>query len=277
MDPVQKAIWLVESHLRDPVTLDDIALGSGVSPYHLTRAFAAVTGTSLMRYARARRLSEAAKQLANGASDILAVALDAGYGSHEAFTRAFKEQFGLTPEQLRGQHHLGNITITEAIAMDATATAKLSEPRFETCKARLYAGLVERHDCTDSAGIPAQWQKFHPYFGAISGQVGDAAYGLSYDMDGDGNFNYLCGFEVTDFSGVPKGLSTMRVPPQKYAVFHQKDHIAAIRRVIATIFSTWMPSSGYEAADSPMVERYGLEFDPATGAGGFEIWLPVKG
>ena len=41
MDPVQKALWFVESHLRDPLTLDEVAGHSGVSPYHLTRAFAA--------------------------------------------------------------------------------------------------------------------------------------------------------------------------------------------------------------------------------------------
>jgi AraC family transcriptional regulator len=48
-----------------------------------------------MRYVRGRRLTEAAKVLSDGAPDILTVALDAGYGSHEAFTRAFRDQFGV--------------------------------------------------------------------------------------------------------------------------------------------------------------------------------------
>ena len=51
-----------------------------------------------MRYMRGRRLSEAARVLANGGADILTVALDFGYGSHEAFTRAFRRsQFGVNP------------------------------------------------------------------------------------------------------------------------------------------------------------------------------------
>jgi len=75
MNPVQKALWFVESHLREPIALEEIATHSGVSPYHLTRAFDAVTGHSLMRYVRARRLSEAARRLCNGAPDILSVAL----------------------------------------------------------------------------------------------------------------------------------------------------------------------------------------------------------
>ncbi len=103
MDPVQKALWYVESHSRESITLDDIAGACKVSPFHLTRLFATTMGLSLMRYVRARRLCEAARLLAQGADDILAVALAVGYGSHEAFTRAFRDQFGLTPEQVRAR------------------------------------------------------------------------------------------------------------------------------------------------------------------------------
>ena len=67
MDPVQKALWYVESHSRESISLEDIADACKVSPFHLTRAFAATMGLSLMRYVRARRLSEAARQLASGA------------------------------------------------------------------------------------------------------------------------------------------------------------------------------------------------------------------
>jgi AraC family transcriptional regulator len=94
MNPAQKALWFIESHLADPLTLDEVAAVAGVSRFHLVRAFAAATGFSVMRYVRARRLSEAARALANGAPDILTVALDADYGSHEAFTRAFRDHFG---------------------------------------------------------------------------------------------------------------------------------------------------------------------------------------
>ncbi|TGT97346.1 AraC family transcriptional regulator, partial [bacterium M00.F.Ca.ET.163.01.1.1] len=85
MNPTEKALWFVESHLPDAISLDDVATSSGVSRFHVTRAFGAATGRSVMGYMRARRLSEAARKLAGGAPDILSVALDVGYGSHEAF------------------------------------------------------------------------------------------------------------------------------------------------------------------------------------------------
>src|SRR3954467_15135847 len=108
MNPAQRALWYIESHLAEPMTLDEIAAISGVSRFHMVRAFAAATGLSVMRYVRARRLSEAARALANGAPDILSLALDADYGSHEAFTRAFRDHFGVTPEIVRSSTSLDN-------------------------------------------------------------------------------------------------------------------------------------------------------------------------
>src|SRR6202046_3134619 len=101
MNPAQRALWFIESHLADTLTLDEVAAIGGVSRFHMVRSFAAATGLSVMRYVRARRLSEAAKALASGAPDILTLALDADYGSHEAFTRAFRDHFGVTPEAVR--------------------------------------------------------------------------------------------------------------------------------------------------------------------------------
>jgi AraC family transcriptional regulator len=106
MNLVGKALWYIESHFAEEISLDDIAAASDVSRYHISRAFGLATGLSAMRYVRGRRLTEAARTLSRGASDILQVALDAGYGSHEAFTRAFRDQFGLTPEAVRSSRSL---------------------------------------------------------------------------------------------------------------------------------------------------------------------------
>src|ERR1700710_881424 len=120
MNPAQKALWFIESHLASPLTLDEIAGVGGISRFHMVRAFAAATGLSVMRYVRARRLSEAARALAGGAPDILSVALEADYGSHEAFTRAFREHFGVTPETVRGSAPPDNLQLQEPIPMDST-------------------------------------------------------------------------------------------------------------------------------------------------------------
>lgn len=84
MNPTGKALWYIESHFQQQITLDDVGQIARVSRYHLSRVFALATGHSVMRCVRARRLAEAARSLAGGASDILAIALEAGYGSHRS-------------------------------------------------------------------------------------------------------------------------------------------------------------------------------------------------
>lgn len=276
MNPVQKALWYVESHSRESIALEDIAHICEVSPYHLTRAFAGTMGMSLMRYVRARRLSEAARQLSRGASDILQVALDAGYNSHEAFTRAFRDQFGRTPEQVRAQGHLDNLSLVEAIPMNATSKKTLAPPRIETTGPRIYAGLVERYECQNPAGIPAQWQRFQPYLGHIEKQVGQDAFGVCYNFDADENFDYMCAVEVKDAASLPREFQTLQVPPQKYAVFRHEEHVAGIRATMSAIWSDWFPTSGYQAAQAPTLERYGPEFNGMTGLGGLEIWIAIE-
>ncbi|MFM0221270.1 AraC family transcriptional regulator [Paraburkholderia dipogonis] len=276
MNPVGKALWFIESHYAGELALDDIASCGCVSRFHLARAFEAATGFSVMRYVRGRRLSEAARRLASGAPDILAVAIDAGYGSHEAFTRAFREQFGLTPDALRTRGHLDNLALVEPIKMDETLLTHLEPPRFEDGKAFLVAGLSERYTCETSAAIPSQWQRFGDYFGKVPGQVGNVAYGVCYNADDSGNIDYLCAVEVSDFSALPAELSRLRISPQRYAVFSHREHISTIRRTWNTIWNQWLPASGHVPADAPNFERYDEKFDPVSGMGGLEIWLPLK-
>jgi AraC family transcriptional regulator len=278
MNPAQKALWYIESHLAQPLTLDEISGVAGISRFHMVRAFAAATGFSVMRYVRARRLSEAARALANGAPDILSLALDADYGSHEAFTRAFRDHFGVTPGTVRATTCLHELKLQEPIVMDSTLLDHLDAPRFEISKPMLVAGVGERYNHCDSvgAGIPNQWQRFHQSVDNIRDRVGKVAYGVCCNGDDSGNFDYIAGVEVSDFSDLPREFARVRIPAQKYAVFTHSEHISTIPRTVNTIWNHWLPASGMKAADAPNFERYDEKFDPATGNGGLEIWVPVK-
>ena len=213
-NPVEKAIWYIESHTAQEATLDDIANSAGVSRYHVSRAFAITTGWSIMRYLRGRRLSEAARRLAGGAPDILDVALEAGYGSHEAFTRAFGDQFGVTPESVRAQGHSNNLELVEAIKMDESLLTHLDAPRLVQGGTMLIVGLGERYTAETCANIPSQWQRFAPHLGHIPGQVGRATYGVICNSDDAGNTEYISGVEVSDFARIPQEWSRIQIPQQ---------------------------------------------------------------
>jgi len=277
MDPVGKALWFVESNFAAEISLDAIAAVSGVSRYHLCRAFGAATGRSVMRYVRGRRLSEAARALAAGAPDILAVALDWGYGSHEAFTRAFRDQFGTTPEQVRAQRDLATLDLVEAIKMTDRQPTALEPPRFVTGKSLLIAGLGARFTFERAAGIPALWQRFAPHTGQLPGQIGTVAYGVCFNTDdGDGSFDYLAGVEVGSFAELDPGFARVRIPEQHYAVFIHRAHVSALQSTFQAIWRDWLPRSGRRASDGPSFERYDAAFDPRTGTGPVEVWVPLQ-
>lgn len=279
MNALERVLWYIETHFLSDLSLDDIAAFAGVSRFQMSRAFGMATGQSVIGYVRGRRLSEAARKLAAGAPDILSVALDAGYGSHEAFTRAFRDQFGLTPEQVRAQRHLTNLMLVEPIDMDQKLLPKLQPPRFEDGRPLLIAGFSERYTSETRRGIPAQWQRFGPHFGHVPGQVGMVGYGVISDAAGDGTgIDYLSGVEVAAASGLPREFTTRKIPAQRYAVFTHRDHVSSVGDTCMAIFNSWLPASGMKLPDeaTDFFERYGEEFDSVTGMGGCEIWIPVE-
>jgi AraC family transcriptional regulator len=275
MHPVEKARWFIENRLSGEISLEDVARSVGVSSHYLARAFGAATGLSLMRYARGRRLSEAARTLAAGAPDILEVGLAAGYGSHEAFTRAFHRQFGAPPEALRAKGLPPNIQLVEPIRMDKTLLTELDPPRFLEGEELLIVGLAARYTFETNQGIPAQWQRFAPHIGHIPKQRGPETYGLCANGDNSGSFEYIAGVRVSEFSDLPEGLSGTRVPKRRYAVFTHKGHVSQLRRTHYTIWNKWHRESGSHVADAPNFERYGKDFNPMTGLGPIEVWMPV--
>ena len=273
MSAIAKTIWLIETHSLDPLNLDDMAAHAGVSRSHLSRTFPLVTGYSISAYLRARRLSEAAKVLANGASDILSVALDAGYGSHEAFTRAFRDQFGTTPNTVRQRRSLLGLKLVEPLPMHSTDQTVTPDPRIVERPALRIAGLLERHMLATANGIPQQWQKFQGYIGNVPGAVAGPAYGVVTDAD-DNSCAYMSGMEVSPGAELPAEFDVIELPARRYACLAHSGHIATIRSTISALLERWLPQSGHRQAEGPsLIEYYGADFDIRTGRGTVEIWI----
>ncbi|MEM9379914.1 MAG: AraC family transcriptional regulator [Planctomycetota bacterium] len=93
----------IEERLAEEPTLDELAASADLSTFHFHRLFRGLVGETVAGYARRLRLERAAYRIEHGEDDLLVVALDAGYGSHEAFTRAFRRQFGVPPSEYRSR------------------------------------------------------------------------------------------------------------------------------------------------------------------------------
>jgi AraC family transcriptional regulator len=224
---------------------------------------------------RARRLSEAARTLAAGAPDILAVALAAGYGSHEAFTRAFAQQFGATPEAVRARRSLAGLPLQEPLRMKPPSQA-LEAPRSVRAGPLRLFGLASRYAGTN-AGIPAQWGRFLPHLEAIPARADAATYGLIDDFDDAGGYRYVCGVAVREFPAAPLEFARVELPARRYAVWPHREHVASVAATCAHIFERGLADAGLVPLRAAMFERYGEEFDGRTGLGGLEVWVPVEG
>jgi AraC-like DNA-binding protein len=98
---VERARCFLHSASARNVTLDEVAEHAALSRFHLTRSFAAVHGVPPLTYHRGLRLEEAALLLAGDSSSATEIAERLGYGSLSAFTRAFRQHFGVPPSQAR--------------------------------------------------------------------------------------------------------------------------------------------------------------------------------
>ena len=157
---------------------------------------------------------------------------------------------------------------------------QLEPPRFEDGKALLIAGLRGDYTPESMNDLPAQWRRVVPYLGKIPGQLGRTAYGVSWCPENSLAISYLCGVEVSDFSSLFHEFTIVSIPAQRYAVFFHRGHVSRIRETIAAI-GKWFPESGQQpaarAGEAPdFFERYTEEFDPRTGTGGMEVWIPIK-
>lgn len=161
MGIVDKALWQIETNLNGPLTLAGLAETLKVTPFHLSRSFTALTGQPVMRYVWRRRLTRAAEALISTSASVLTLALDAGYASPEAFTRAFRAEFGLSPRALRARASLAALPLTQPMEFAPIMSLIFDAPIFETHPARTIAGPSLRYDMQTRARIPAQWAAYN--------------------------------------------------------------------------------------------------------------------
>jgi len=153
---------------------------------------------------------------------------------------------------------------------------ELSPPRFAEHPAVSVAGLSQRYDQQTKHQIPALWQRFVPYMGNIPGEVGSTSYGLCRNYGAGGSFDYVCAVQVAGSPSLPAELTTVEIPRTTYAVFAHTEHISAIGLTWMAIFSQWLPVSGCTLEGEPNFEVYTDQFDPRSGTGLVEIWIPLK-
>jgi AraC family transcriptional regulator len=160
------------------------------------------------------------------------------------------------------------------------------EPWFSNRRQLLVAGTGMHYAEQSSEAFARQWETFAPTIGKMPGQIGTEAYGVvTGTFGGAKGFEYVTGVEVSSFDHVPAKFRRLAIPAQRYAVFVHEGNVSKIRDTMYTIKKEWLPKwmvpgrsdASKEGSDQPdFFERYGKEFDPKTGTGKVEIWVPLK-
>lgn len=282
---LNRLVELVEQHLTDDLDVAAVASGLGTTEYHLRRMFSSLAGMPLSEYLRRRRMTVAAAEVIDGA-ELLDVAVRYGYGSAEAFARAFRSVHGVGPSDvrrdggpLRTQPQLRfRLTVEGTTAMPTRITER---PAFRLVGRAARVPLVHQGVNPDiQAHIASLPASEHERLKGLSETEPVGLLQVSADVDPDytpgTELTYLHGVAVTETAPVPDDLDVIEVPEGTWAVFTTSGpHPEALQTAWAATATDWFPSNPWRLRPGPSIvavlERAD-DFSTAT----CELWLPVE-
>ncbi len=284
LSAVQEAIKYIELHLGEELDAQSVCAHIGFSQYHFHRIFTAMLGESVKDYVRKRKLMVAADKLTNSTTPILELALSSGFDSQEAFTRAFKKMFRTTPGAYRkcgaSVSAIRKLEITEAM-LHHLAEGMTMQPKIVKRDRELAIGIGDSFIQGQSEEIGALWGRFVLRMHEIQNRkeydlgVCTSKHPTIVKKEGD-TFIYVAAVAVENADHVPQGMVVCDIPAATFAVFTHKGPILNIKHTCEYIWGTWLPESGYELNDIPDFELYDSRFDPQTGSGEVDIYVPIK-
>ena len=235
ISPLERAIEYIENHLNENIGLSDVSRETGYSYYHMTRLFSSVLGESVGRYINRRRLYYAAEKLIYSDQRVIDIALDCGFESSEAFSRAFKLAFGSSPTAYRkaGLDLVVNAKRKLApVDVGHIADNISRSPELVMLKEIRVAGLRGTTSLFDNR-LPGLWEEFMRLHKDLFVTAG-AGYGICetqqtvYTKDGDVMFAAMVGSPVNTFDDLPPflPLDTKILRAGKFAVFTHRGTFA---------------------------------------------------
>ena len=284
---LNRAVALVEEHLaEDPARrVDAAALAAriGTTEHHLRRMFGSLAGMPLSDYVRRRRMSLAARDLTTGRADLLTVAVRHGYGSAEAFGRAFRAVHGASPAEVRrdGGPLRTQPAISFALAVHGgepmhTRIVDLPDLRLigHARRVRLVHEGVNPEIAELVASVPVEETGRLKELNDVEPR---GVLAVSDDLDPDREE----GTELTYLHGVAStaeadDLDVVTAPAGTWAVFTvDGPYPAALQDTWARTATEWFASQPWRLRPGPEVVAV-QAMDPADGSARGELWLPVE-
>ena len=271
----------LEANLFEPLTMDDIASASAMSLRSLQRHFGECVGESLASYVRGRRLTLAAQELVLGHQDILSLALDCQFGSHEAFTRAFERHYFMSPSEFRKQgcllHNYHRPNLDEA--MLGELSAQHSQPPVIKERPTEWLWGLSRELTADTMAGPALMQEVSLMQAQLRALFGArTAPRTLFFKRTPGQCRHFCVMVATAAgSGLPpQGLEALALPAGFRATFTMAGNEQLLPVFMYHCYAQWIFHSGWHFADAPVELHFPYALGPSDPEPRFRLTLPVR-
>ncbi|MFF5084141.1 GyrI-like domain-containing protein [Actinoplanes sp. NPDC000266] len=283
---LNRLVDLVEERLAGELDVQEVALLVGTTEHHLRRMFSSLAGMPLSEYVRRRRMTVAAAEVVRREDDLLSIAVRYGYGSTEAFGRAFRAIHGAGPGDvrrdggpLRTQPQLRfRLSVEGSNRMD---TRIVDRPAFRLVGYAARVPLIHQganpHIQRHISGLPPE---SHARLKALSTTEPSGLLAVSDALDPDraegSELTYLHGVAVTLGTPAPDELDVIDVPAGRWAVFRTAGpYPQTLQDTWAATATEWFPSNPWRLRPGPeivaVLERSD-DFSTAT----CELWLPIE-
>jgi len=276
----------IDRHLEEKLDLETLAGVAHFSPFHFHRLFGALMGEALGDYLRRRRLEIAAVRMrSQNRVAVLDIALGVGFGSAEAFTRAFRARFGCSPTEWRKRKPDQVRRKTD----QAMSVARRKNGGSQTKESAMNVSIVDREAVhvaylryTGAYGpkISEFWMKTVAPWMATNQLMGRERFGISLDdpiVTKPAQCRYDACVASPDGEMLSGNPQRKVIPGGRYASLAYEGTGADIGASWDALLRDWLPQSGLQLDARPFFEHYPVDgrFDPKTGRFTCNICVPV--
>ncbi|MEU8297110.1 AraC family transcriptional regulator [Micromonospora sp. NPDC048909] len=283
LERLNQAMAYLEEHLDQPIQVAELARIATTSEYHFRRLFSALAGLPLSEYVRRRRLTVAAAAVLAGEETLLAIAVRYGYGSAEAFARAFQAVHGVGPGEARrtGAALSAQPRMSFRLTVEGSSSMRyriVQKDGFRLVGRRARVPLVhEGMNPAIVAFIKGIERETVERMEALSDQEPAGVVNVSDNLAGDraegSELDYWHG--VVTGADVPGDMDALEVPAGAWAVFETSGAFPqAVQYLWRDVFTQWFPSNPYRSRPGPEISRTRLSADGTQADA--ELWIPVE-
>lgn len=280
LEAMNRAVDYLEENITEKLDIERVAKIALSSPFYFQRMYHLATGVTVAEYIRRRRLTLAAQEIISG-EKVINVAYKYGYETPEAFTKAFRKMYGLSPTAAREPgvtlKAYPKLSFHISIKGDKQMDYKIVEKEGFTVIGR--QKKISMTDGVNFKQVPEFWQACmqdgsYEWLCSKAGKLG--ILGVSKDLDqlNDG-FTYMVAIEGVPETP-PEGYVSTTIPAATWAIFESVGALPeAIQDLTKRIFTEWLPATGYAHDCAPELEVYppGDIYSPNYRC---EIWIPIK-